>query len=161
MKTIKMNKVLIALDYSPTAQKVAEIGFTLANSMNAQVILLHVVSNFVYYSSSQFSPIMGFNGYVELEKSQKHNEEELRKASYQFLEKSKQHLGDEKIQVVVKEGEKSETILGIAKKLKVDLIVMGSHSQKWLESIIMGSVTEEVLRKTLIPLFIVPTKKNN
>jgi nucleotide-binding universal stress UspA family protein len=37
--------------------------------------------------------------------------------------------------------------------------VMGSHSQKWLESILLGSVTEEVLRKTNIPLFIVPTKK--
>jgi len=36
---------------------------------------------------------------------------------------------------------------------------MGSHSQKWLENIIMGSVTKEVLRKTTIPLFIIPTKK--
>jgi len=27
MKTIKMKKILIALDYNPTAQKVAEVGF--------------------------------------------------------------------------------------------------------------------------------------
>jgi nucleotide-binding universal stress UspA family protein len=38
---------------------------------------------------------------------------------------------------------------------------MGSHSQKWLENIIMGSVTQEVLRKTNIPLFIIPTKKHD
>jgi nucleotide-binding universal stress UspA family protein len=35
---------------------------------------------------------------------------------------------------------------------------MGSHSRRWLEKILMGSVTETVLHKTTIPLFIVPTK---
>jgi hypothetical protein len=38
MKTNKMKKVLIALDYNPTAQKVAEVGFSMAKSMNAEVI---------------------------------------------------------------------------------------------------------------------------
>jgi len=40
-----------------------------------------------------------------------------------------------------------------------DFIVLGSHSRKWLENIVMGSVTENVLRKTSIPLLIIPTKK--
>ena len=38
MKTIKMKKVLIALDYNPTAQKVAETGYSLAKAMKAKVI---------------------------------------------------------------------------------------------------------------------------
>jgi nucleotide-binding universal stress UspA family protein len=38
---------------------------------------------------------------------------------------------------------------------------MGSHSRKWLEKIVMGSVTEKVLNQTSIPLFIVPTKKQD
>jgi len=37
--------------------------------------------------------------------------------------------------------------------------VMGSHSRKWLENIILGSEAENVLKMTAIPLFIVPTKK--
>jgi nucleotide-binding universal stress UspA family protein len=45
MKTIKMKKVLIALDYNPTAQKVAEVGFSMAKSMNAEVSLLHVIAD--------------------------------------------------------------------------------------------------------------------
>jgi len=49
--------------------------------------------------------------------------------------------------------------LETAKGLDIDVIVMGSHSRKWLENIIMGSETEAVLRKTTVPLFIVPTKK--
>ncbi len=35
-----MEKVLIALDYNPTAQKVAEVGFSMAKSMNADVIVM-------------------------------------------------------------------------------------------------------------------------
>ncbi|TFH50172.1 MAG: universal stress protein, partial [Bacteroidia bacterium] len=37
----------------------------------------------------------------------------------------------------------------------------GSHSRKWLENIVMGSVSEKVLRSTSIPLFIIPTKKRD
>jgi len=50
-------------------------------------------------------------------------------------------------------------ILQTSDEIKADCIVMGSHSQKWLENILIGSVAEEVLRKTTIPLFVVPTKK--
>jgi nucleotide-binding universal stress UspA family protein len=45
--------------------------------------------------------------------------------------------------------------------MKADVIVIGSHSRKWLENIVMGSVTEKVLHHTSIPLLIVPTRKNN
>jgi len=40
-----------------------------------------------------------------------------------------------------------------------DIIVMGSHSRRWFDEILMGSVTETVLHNTSVPLFIIPTKK--
>jgi nucleotide-binding universal stress UspA family protein len=49
-------------------------------------------------------------------------------------------------------------ILEAAKELQADIIVMGSHSRKWLETIVMGSETEKVLHHTTTPLFIIPTK---
>ena len=161
MKTNKMKKVLIALDYDPTAQKVAETGFSLAKTMGAEVILLHVISDPVYYSSTEYSPIMGFTGYMDMAPLQLDSVDGLNKASQHFLDKSKQHLGDKAIQTLVKEGDFAESILKVAKDLHVDVIVMGSHSRKWLEKIVMGSVTEKVLNHTSIPLFIVPTKKHN
>jgi len=85
----------------------------------------------------------------------------LKKASLQYLEKSKQHLGDNNIQTMVKEGDFADTILETAKEVNADIIVIGSHSRKWLENIVMGSVTEKVLRQTSIPLFIIPTKKSS
>jgi len=161
MKTEKITKVLIALDYDPTAQKVAETGHTMAKAMQAEVVLLHVVSDLVYYSSEEYSPIMGFNGFQGLIPMPLNNGEALKSATLQYLEKTKHHLGDEKIELMAEEGEVADTITKTAKKLHADIIVMGSHSRKWLKNILMGSVTEEVMRHTAIPLFIVPTKKHD
>ena len=156
-----MKKVLIALDYNPTAQKVAEVGFSMAKAMKAEVILLHVITDPVFYSLSGYSPIMGFPGYSDMDSVQLDSIEGLKNATLRFLDKSKQHLGDETIKTMVKEGDFADAILDTAKEIHADAIVLGSHSQKWLENILMGSVTEEVLRKSTIPLYIVPTKKQD
>jgi nucleotide-binding universal stress UspA family protein len=160
-KNNSMKKVLIALDYNPTAQKVAEVGFSLAKSMNAEITLLHVITDLVFYSTSGYSPIMGFNGFIDVSPTQLDSVDGLKNASLQYLDKSRQHLGDKSIQTFVKEGDFAESILETAKEMKADVIVIGSHSRKWLENIVMGSVTEKVLHHTSIPLLIVPTRKNN
>jgi nucleotide-binding universal stress UspA family protein len=156
-----MKKVLIALDYDPTAQKIAEAGYALARDMNAGVILLHVISDPVYYASRDYSPIMGFNGYMDLGTIQKDSVENLIEASGHYLNKIKRHLEDESIQTIVKEGDFAEAILKAAREVRADIIVIGSHSQKWLEKVVMGSVTTKVLNHTHIPLYIVPTKKRD
>jgi nucleotide-binding universal stress UspA family protein len=158
MKAIELKKVLIALDYNPTAQKVAESGFAMAKAMNAEAVLLHVISDPVYYSSTEYSPIMGYTGYMVTEQQQSESADGLNRASQHFLDKTKLHLGDNTIQTRVTEGDFAESILKTAKVMHADIIVMGSHSMKWLENIVMGSVTEKVLRHTSIPLFIIPTR---
>lgn len=159
MKTIKLSKVLIALDYDPTAQKVAAAGYSMAKAMNAEVILLHIIADPVYYSSTAYSPIMGLVGEMETFPMQLENMEGIKMVSQHFLDKFKHHLGDESIKTVVEEGDFAATILKTAKSTHADVIVMGSHSRKWLDNILMGSVTQEVLKQTTIPLFIIPTKK--
>jgi nucleotide-binding universal stress UspA family protein len=161
MKTQKAEKVLIALDYDQTAQKVAETGFSLAKTMKAEVILLHVMTDPFYYSSIGYSPIMGFTGYLDGGQLQLESVDALKVATSQYLDNVKKHLGDDTIKTMIKEGDFAESILEIAKKVHADIIVMGSHSRKWLEKIIMGSVTEKVLQLTTVPLFIVPTKKQD
>jgi len=161
MKTIKMKKVLIALDYNPTAQKVAESGFSLAKTIGAEITLLHVISDPVDYSSTEYSPIMGFIGFRDQSQLQLDSVDVLKKVSQQFLDKSKHHLGDKNIKTLVEEGDFAESILKTAKDLHADIIVMGTHSRKWLENIVMGSVTEKVLNHTSIPVLIIPTKKHN
>ena len=156
-----MKKVLIALDYDPTAQKIAEVGCELATSMGAEITLLHIISDPVFYSSADYSPIMGFSGYINNDPLQLNTMEVLKAASINFLAKSRIHLGDPSILLLVEEGDIAPSILRAAKKMHADLIVMGSHSRKWLENIVMGSVTGEVLQHTIVPLYIIPTKKHS
>lgn len=151
MKTIKMNKVLIALDYDPTAKKVAESGYSIATAMGAEVILLHVIEDLTVYSLS----------YLNMGPLQLDPVVELKEASQEFLDKTKLFLGDLTIQTIVKEGDFADIIIQTGKVLDVDMIVMGSLSKKWLENIVLGSVSQKVLSQSTIPMFIVPTKKRD
>ncbi|MDD2797297.1 MAG: universal stress protein [Bacteroidales bacterium] len=159
MKTEKQKTVLIALDYDQTAQKVLETGYSMATAMGAKTVLLHVILDPIYYSTTEYSPIMGFTGYMDTVPLQLENPGALKKASQFFLENAIRHLGIGDIETIVKEGDLVDGILKTAKKIDADIIVMGSHSRKWLEDIVLGSSTNDVLQKTTIPLFIVPTKK--
>jgi nucleotide-binding universal stress UspA family protein len=156
-----MKKILIALDFDPSAQNIAETGYELAKSMNAQTILLHVVSDATYYSSLNYSPILGFDSFSNLDIVQTDAVEDLKDAAKNYLEKMKAHLGGEAIDTVIKDGDFGDSILEAAKEVNAHMIVMGTHGRSGLDKILMGSVAEKVLRKSSIPLFIIPSKKIN
>ena len=99
----------------PSAQKVAEAGYSWAKSMEAEVILLHVIADPAYYSSLEYSPITGFAGYMDMTNIQLDSIGGLINASQQYLDKTKKHLGNKKIQTVVKEGDFATSILKTAK----------------------------------------------
>lgn len=150
---------MVALDYDPTALKVAEMGYKLAKAMRAETILFHVIAESAYYSAIEYGSIMGFPGYADSELFRSNDPAELKRSSLDFLNQSKKHLGDENIKTVVANGSVSNTIIKVAREMHADIIVMGSHSKRWLEKVLVGSVTEEVLPDSSIPLFIIPTKE--
>jgi len=151
-----MKKVLIALDYGLSAQHIAKKGHELARSMSAEVILLHVVSDETYYSAIDSAPFMGFYGidFFGID-----NDNNLINSSLNFLDKIKANLDDSSIEITAERGDFATVILETAADRHVDIIVLGSHSKNWLEKAVMGSVTENVLDKTNIPMFIVPVKE--
>lgn len=155
---IPMKKVLIAMDLDASARKVAEAGYILAKTMNAEVILLHVVADDVYYSGLEYSPVTGFSGFSNADFTLMANSQGLLKASVYFLEKTREHLNDNSIRIMTEQGDFPEVILRTAKNLNADLIVLGSHGRRWLDQILMGSVAEKVLHHTTVPLLIIPVK---
>lgn len=159
MKAELKKRVLIALDYDHTAQKVAELGYEMAKTMNAEVVLLHVMSDYIYYSSAGYSPIMGFVGYMDIGPLQMDRLDILKEVSAEFLDSVKQHLGDKTLKAIIEEGDFADSILRAADEIQADIIIMGSHSRQWLENILIGSVTEKVLKHSTVPLVIIPTKQ--
>lgn len=156
-----MKKILIAVDYGPTAQKVAEVGYALGRTLRADVLLLHVVSEPNNYIHNAYSPIMGFAGYTGADLMDSELTDALVKNSHQFLDKTKAHLGDEKIETEVVLGTAADAVLNSIRKNHIDLVVVGSHSQRWMEDVFMGNVTKEILRESMVPVLVVPARKRS
>ena len=57
-----MKKIMIALDYSNAALKIAEKGFELAKVMNAEICLVHAIPDISYYSM-EYSPLTGLEDF--------------------------------------------------------------------------------------------------
>jgi nucleotide-binding universal stress UspA family protein len=49
----------------------------------------------------------------------------------------------------------ADEILATAKRAKADLVVMASHGRKGFEALLLGSETQKVLARTLVPVLVV------
>ena len=62
------------------------------------------------------------------------------------------------IEALVREGNAAEEILEQATSMKADLLVIGTHGRSGFERLVLGSVTEKVLRKANCPVMTVPKR---
>jgi nucleotide-binding universal stress UspA family protein len=60
------------------------------------------------------------------------------------------------IEAAVREGAPARTIVDEADSMQADLLVMGTHGRSGFERLMLGSVTEKVLRKATCPVMTVP-----
>ncbi|WP_029033292.1 universal stress protein [Salinimicrobium terrae] len=152
-----MKKVLIAIDYNPVSQKVAEQGYELAKNLNAEVCLIHVLDDVGFYGA-QFPTFMGYDGYSGMGPDM-NVAMEMRDIAEEFMDKAKQHLRDENVKTHLAEGDTAKTIISYAEEWGASLLVMGTHSHSVLEKLLLGTVAEKILEKTKIPVYLVPVKK--
>lgn len=153
-----MKKVLIAVDYNPVSEKVAEKGYELAQTMNAEVCLIHILGDVGFYDA-QYPSFLGYDGYSSAVGPNFDLALEMRDIAEDFLDKAAEHLNDPKVKTKLAEGETAGSLLEYAEEWKADLIVMGTHSHSVLEKLLIGTVAEKVLEKTKIPVYMVPVKK--
>lgn len=151
-----MKKICIALDTSPSAEKVAKIGYEYAEAINAEVKLIHVVYDAAAYTYS-YDSIMNYDGF--LIQQNKEIVESLENESKQFLETTARYLGEPDLKFEVLEGLAEEEILRFAEEWKADLIVLGTHSHSLLENVLLGNVATSIVKHSKIPLLVVPVKK--
>lgn len=150
-----MKKVLIAVDYSPSSEKIAEAGYKLAKDMHAQVCIMHVITEVKYYGM-EYPAFMGYTGYsTELDLTMA---DELQKVAEDFMEKTKEHFKDPELSTHIGQGDTAKTILNYASEWNADLLVLGTHSHSTLEKIFIGDVASEILKSSEIPLYIIPIR---
>lgn len=156
----QVKKVLIALDYARSAQEVAEIGYSIARDMNAEVILLHVMADVAYYSTPGYMPIIGFSNFNHADFMEMIDVEGLKNAGMHFMDRMKDHLGDESVTTIIEEGDVADIVNRTAHQMNADMIVIGSRSRNWLEKVFIGSTAVKVLDHTTVPLLVIPVKED-
>ncbi len=155
-----MKRVLIALDYEPSAEMIAETGYKIAAALHAQIVLVHVIAEPAYYSSMEYSPIMGYSGFMDafdpgLSDAVKND---IKKMAQEFLDNSKKHLGDATIKTLVTEGTFADSIAESAENEQADLIVLGSHNRRGLDKLLMEDVAGKVIHLSKMPVLVIPIK---
>jgi nucleotide-binding universal stress UspA family protein len=154
-----MKKILVAIDCTPSAYKVAEQAYALGKAMNAEIILLHVVEDVGYYMSPIYDPIMGLGTSVSTNIVSSDTLQNTDKGAIHFLEKIKSHLQNEGLRIIILHGNIVENILEFAKQEHVDIIVIGTHSRSIIEELFLGSTAHKLIKQDSFPIFIIPTKK--
>ena len=152
-----MKKVLVAIDYNPVSEKVANAALDLVKNMPAEICLIHVLADVSYYGT-QFPTFLGYDGYAgmgpDIEMAL-----EMRNVAEDFLSKAAAHIDHPNVSTHLTEGGTANAILNYAREWQADLLVMGTHSHSGLEKLLMGTVAEKVIEKTEIPVYLVPIKK--
>jgi len=151
-----MKKVLIAIDYTPAAERVAKAGFEIARAMHAEIKLVHAITEPLYYAMD-YSPVMGYTGTFAT--GGEKLVEELKKEATEFLFAAALHLGDKSIGTEVLEGEPGNAILDFCKEWEADLIVLGSHSPQGLDKLFGTDIAHFLVNKSKVPVLTIPTEK--
>jgi nucleotide-binding universal stress UspA family protein len=99
--------------------------------------------------------------------------DESNAVSKRQMEQHKKRLGDFiadkipdagaglKVRPIVDAGQPFGAIVDCAEKEGVDLIVMSSHGRTGLSRMLIGSVTDKILRGSPCPVLVVPLEKEN
>ncbi len=146
MKNFECKRVLASIDFSETSLKAARQSAYIAQKNNAILHLLHIVDKH-YESFSIIDPLIFNKSFYD-----KFIEKSTDKISQLAEEYKKEY--DIKVYTHVVVGSISEEVLEVSKSLHVDLIVMGTHGYKPLESLIIGSNAYRVLSKSKKPVLV-------
>ncbi|MCX7729406.1 MAG: universal stress protein [Bacteroidia bacterium] len=146
MKHFECKRVLASTDFSETSLKAVRQAAYIAQKNNAILHLLHVVDKH-YESFSIIDPLMFNKNFYD--KFLERANEKIQQLSEEF-----QKEYNIKVYTHVTVGSISEEILEASKSLHIDMIVMGTHGYKPLESLIIGSNAYRVLSKSKKPVLV-------
>jgi nucleotide-binding universal stress UspA family protein len=60
---------------------------------------------------------------------------------------------------VIVEGDAAEALVAAADERKATLLVIGTHGRRGLRRLVLGSVAEGVVRRSDVPVLVVPAKR--
>jgi nucleotide-binding universal stress UspA family protein len=144
---LEIKLILCPIDFSEFSARAYRYALSLAEHYRAQVVAQHIVEIWRY-------PSVGFVAYAHLydefcQAVRQNGSEQLQ----QFV---KNHTRDPiQPELVVQLGIAPDSILSFAQARKADVIVMGTHGRRGYDHLMLGSVTDRVMRSAPCPVLAV------
>jgi nucleotide-binding universal stress UspA family protein/uncharacterized protein (DUF2267 family) len=133
---LPIRTILHPTDLSDCSRHAGELAANLAKDRDAQLVLLHVIE------PSGLAPELG----IALP------DKTLRTAIDGELFELQRSFNGVRCEHVVAEGAPAAEIVRVAREIKSDLIVMGTHGRSRIGRLLLGSVAEEVVRRAPCPV---------
>ncbi|WNJ21298.1 universal stress protein [Pontibacter sp. G13] len=142
-----MKNILVALDFNPSSQILTDKAAQIAARFNAKVWVVHVAA-----------PDPAFIGYEAGPQFIREERATELKNEHSHLQSEKARLEALGIQAesLLVQGPTVETLIEEAEALQIDLFVIGHHQHGFLYRAWLGDTAEDLMRKTEIPLMVVP-----
>jgi len=141
----KARAILVPVDFSESSNSALDYALSLAESLHASIVLLHVVDG-IYAEGFLDTP----------------TKQSVRTEAHRLAREKLDRVAEAKsnrvvpIRRVVRHGVPGYEILRFAESIGVDLIVLGSQRRHPLSRLIFGSVTRDVVDKAPCPVVVVP-----
>jgi nucleotide-binding universal stress UspA family protein len=149
----KYKKVLFCTDFSENCDIAFGYAFGIAKRDGGDLYILHVMPSPNNYPNY----VENYLGRKEWDKIEENNRKEIDKT---IQEKYLNQVKDKStVHVVVKAGREDEEIINFANKEKIDIIIIGTQGRSGILHAFLGSVAEKVVRRSLVPVFVIPCKK--
>ncbi|GIX47409.1 MAG: universal stress protein [Candidatus Tectimicrobiota bacterium] len=136
---------LVPLDFSAYSDRALDYAVELARKLGARLTLLHVI-HAMPLGVPEAGVALPVSYWQQLEA-------EVGQIMNQYLSKVGQ--GGIRGEVVIAHGVPFQEIVEAAKARQADLIVMGTHGRTGLQHVLLGSVTEKVIRLAPCPVLVV------
>jgi nucleotide-binding universal stress UspA family protein len=138
---IAIKNILFATDFSPIADAAVPFAIQIALNYDAKILGVHV-NKFNDYTAvaPDIWPAM-------LEAAEDEDREDTQRLEDQ--------LGAVSHEVVIGKGRVSEVISHLIQENHIDLVILGTHGRKGFGHALLGSVAEEILRKSPCPVMTV------
>jgi nucleotide-binding universal stress UspA family protein len=145
---IEIRRILCPVDLSDYSRRALDHAVAIARWYGSSITALHV---FAPIPTAPFAP-----GPVAFEPTvlTAADRDQLLAQTKTFAER--ETAPGVSIDAIIREGDAAAEILACASSLKPDLLIMGTHGRSGFERLVLGSVTEKVLRKASAPVLTVP-----
>lgn len=142
-----MKNILLSLDFNGGETILVDKTLEISKKFNSKVWLIHVAS-----------PDPDYVGFDVGPQSVRDNRANQLREEHQKLQDFVNELTREGIlcEALLIQGSTVETILKKAEKLNIDLIVIGHEIHGIIYKALFGSVSEGLIKKTNIPVLVVP-----